>query len=188
METPVEIDSHGVEISPALREMLNEHVGELETRYGRITSCRVVVTGPGQRHRTGGLYDVRIHLALPNGREVAVDHLDHGDERYSDLNFAVNDAFKRARRQLQDEAHKLQGETKHHEPQPIGTVARIDHAGDFGFIAASDGREVYFHRNSVVAGSFDDLEPGTRVSFVEEQGIKGDQASTVKPLGKHALR
>lgn len=188
METPVKIDSHGVEISPALRESLNEHVDELETRYGRITSCRVVVTGPGQKHRTGGLYDVRIHLSLPDGREVAVDRLDHGDERYSDLRFAINDAFKRARRQLQDEVRKLQGETKHHEPQPVGTVARIDHAGDFGFIAAPDGREIYFHRNSVAAGSFDDLEPGTHVTFVEEQGEKGDQASTVKPQGKHSLR
>lgn len=187
METPVEIDSHGMAISSALRDSLNEHVNQLETRYGRITSCRVVVTGPGGKHRTGGLYDVRIHLVLPNGRQVAVDHMNHGDERFSDLHFAINDAFKRARRQLEDEARKLQGEIKHHEPQPIGTVMRIDHAGDFGFIAAPDGREIYFHRHSVVAGRFEDLEPGTRVTFAEERGDKGDQASTVRPLGKHAM-
>ena len=188
METQVEIDGHGVEISAALREVLNEHVRELEARYGRMTSCRVVVTGPGHKHRTGGLYDVRIHIALPDGREVAVDHLDHGDERHSDLHFAVNDAFKRARRQLQDEARELQGAIKHHEPQPIGKIARIDVSGEFGFITTQDERDIYFHRNSVVGGSFKDLEPGTRVSFVEEQGDKGAQASTVKPLGKHGLR
>ncbi|KGE01624.1 HPF/RaiA family ribosome-associated protein [Rhizobium sp. YS-1r] len=184
METPVEIASHGAEISPAVEAALKDHVSELETRFGRITDCRVVVTGPGKRHRTGGLYDVRIHLTLPNGREVAVDHIDHGDERHSDLNFAINDAFKRARRQLQDEARKLQGEVKYHEPQPSGTIARIDHAGAFGFIATSDGREIYFHRNSVIGGRFDDLEKGMHVTFVEEQGTKGDQASTVRFMGK----
>jgi hypothetical protein len=59
METPVEIDFHGVEASPWIRDTLDEHIRELETRYGRITSCRVVVTGPGHRHRSGGLYDVQ---------------------------------------------------------------------------------------------------------------------------------
>lgn len=184
METPVEIDGKGVELSPAVQDVLKEHVSELEKRFGRITHCRVVVTGPGHRHHSGGLYDVRIHLSLPNGREVAVDHLDHGDERYANLRFAINDAFKRARRQLQDEARKLQGEVKHHEPQPSGTIARVDRSGDFGFIVASDGREIYFHRNSVIGGSFDDLEQGMRVTFVEEQGEKGDQASTVRFMDK----
>nr|CAD6597219.1 DNA-binding protein [Rhizobium sp. TCK] len=127
MEIPVEIESHGVELPPSVRESLAEHVNELETRYGRILKCRVAVTGPGQKHRTGGLYDIRIHLTLPEGRQITVDRLDHGDERYSDLQFAINDAFKRARRQVQDEARKMQGATKHHEPQPTGTVQRIDH-------------------------------------------------------------
>lgn len=188
METPVQIDFHGVDVSPAIQKVLDDHVQELETRYGRITSCRVVVTGPGHRHRSGGLYDVRIHLALPNGREIAVDRVNHSDERYSDIRFAINDTFKRARRQLQDQARRLQGQTKHHEPQPIGTIARIDPSREFGFITTSDGREVYFHYNSVLTGTFDRLKPGARVTFAEEEGEKGAQASTVKLVGKHGLR
>ncbi|WP_159588854.1 HPF/RaiA family ribosome-associated protein [Chelativorans xinjiangense] len=188
METPVEMDFHGVEGSPWIQDLLEEHVRELESRYGRITSCRVVVTGPGHRHRSGGLYDVRVHLSLPEGREVAVDRVNHSDERYSDIRFAINDTFKRARRQLQDEARKLQGQTKHHEPQPTGTIARIDPSGEFGFIATQDGEEIYFHRNSVLAGAFDRLKPGVRVTFAEEEGEKGSQASTVRLMGKHGLR
>jgi cold shock CspA family protein len=77
---------------------------------------------------------------------------------------------------------------KQHEGEPVGTVARLDASGEFGFIEVGDGREIYFHRNSVLNGAFDRLEPGARVLFAEEVGDKGPQASTVKPLGKHGLR
>jgi hypothetical protein len=73
-------------------------VAELE-RYGRITACRVVVKGPGRHHGTGGLYDVHVHVTLPDQREVNVSHTTQSDERHADLNFAIADAFKRARRQ-----------------------------------------------------------------------------------------
>jgi cold shock CspA family protein len=47
---------------------------------------------------------------------------------------------------------------------------------------------VYFHRNSVVGDGYSRLRVGSRVTFAEEMGEKGAQASTVKPLGKHGLR
>ncbi len=59
---------------------------------------------------------------------------------------------------------------------------------EFGFLESADGREVYFHRNSVLDGAFARLQVGSRVSFAEEAGDKGPQASTVHLLGKHALR
>ena len=188
MATPIDIELHEVEASPHIEEMMRDHVNALESRYGRVTSCRVVVTGPGQRHRSGGPFDVRLHLSLPQGREVNVNRVDHGDERHSDMQFAINDAFKRARRQLQDRARKMQGQIKHHDPQPSGTVARIDPSGEYGFIMAQDGQEVYFHKNSVLGDAFGSLEPGMRVTFAEEQGEKGPQASTVRLMGKHSLR
>jgi cold shock CspA family protein/ribosome-associated translation inhibitor RaiA len=187
METPIEIDFHNVDGSPAYDERIRSHVAELETRFGRITAGRVVVTGPGGHHRTGGLYEVHVHLSLPDGREVHVDHVNQGDERFADIRFAINDAFKRARRQLQDEVRELEGQVKHHEPQPHGTVASIHRGGGYGFIEASDGREIYFHQNSVLNDGFARLEPGSRVAFAEEVGEKGPQASTVRLMGKHDI-
>jgi len=58
----------------------------------------------------------------------------------------------------------------------------------FGFLEAADGHEVYFHRNSVLPDAYDRLAVGTRVTFAEEMGEKGPQASTVKLLGKRGLR
>jgi ribosomal subunit interface protein len=187
MQTPVEVGFQGISVTPELRKTIAKHVADLERRFSRITSCRVVLKGPGGHHRTGGLYEVNIRLALPDGREVNIGRTAHADERHSDLTFAINDAFKRACRRLRDQARRLQRQVKLHEGEPTGTVVRLDEAGGFGFLAASDGHEVYFHRNSVLEG-FDCLAVGSRVTFAEELGDKGPQASTVKLLGKHGLR
>jgi len=188
MQTPVEIDFQGMDANAQVREAIGKHVAELERRFSRVTACRVVLKAPGGHHRTGGLYEVNIRLALPDGREVNVGRTAQADERHSDLTFAINDAFKRARRKLQDQVRRLQGEVKVHEGQPTATVVRMDPSGEFGFLETSDGREIYFHRNSVLNGGFSRLSVGARVTFAEEMGEKGPQASTVKPLGKHGQR
>ncbi len=188
MQTPVEIEYQGMEARPQIQAALANHVADLEQRFGRVTACRVVLKAPGAHHRTGGLYEVNIRLALPNGREVNVDRTAQADERHSDLEFAINDAFKRARRQLQDQVRELQGQVKHHEGPLIGTVVQLDPLGEFGLLESGDGQEVYFHRNSVLDGDYSRLAVGSRVTYAEETGEKGPQASTVKLMGKHSLR
>ena len=188
MQTPVEIEFQDMAVSPAVQEQVLDHMKKLETRYGRITAGRIIIKGPGNRHQTGGLYDINIRLALPDGREVNIGRTPRADERHSELAFAVNDAFKRARRRLQDKARLMEGRVKSHEGQPIGTVVRLDPAGEFGFIRSSDGAEIYFHRNSLLGGEFSELTVGSRVTFADEIGEKGAQATTVKLLGKHGLR
>jgi cold shock CspA family protein len=188
MQTPVQIDFQDMQARPEVRASIEKHVADLERRYGRVTACRVVLKGPGGHHRTGGLYEVNIHLALPNGREVNAGRTPRADERQADLAFAINDAFKHARRRLQDHVRRLQGQVKQHENQPTGTVKKLDASGEFGFLEAADGHEVYFHRNSVLDDAFSRLAVGTHVTFAEEMGEKGPQASTVTLLGKHSLR
>lgn len=188
MQTPLEVDFQGLSKTPQIEDAIARHVAHLEKRYGRVTSCRVALKGPGGHHQNGGLYEVNIRLALPNGREVNVGRTAQADERHADLAFAINHAFKRARRRLQDHVRRLQGAVKQHDGPPIGTVTRLDPSGEFGFLESGDGREIYFHRNSVLDGGFSRLAAGARVTFAEEAGEKGPQASTVKLLGKHGLR
>jgi cold shock CspA family protein len=188
MQTPVEIDFQGMDADAGVRAAIAKHVDDLEQRFGRITAGRVVLKAPGGHHRTGGLYEINIRLALPDGREVNIGRTPQNDERYSDLNFALNDGFKRARRQLQDQIRRLQGQVKQHDGPPIGTVSELDPLGEFGFLETADGREIYFHRNSVLNDDYRNLTVGARVTFAEEMGEKGPQASTVKLMGKHGLR
>jgi ribosome-associated translation inhibitor RaiA len=126
METPVHIDFQGLNANEPFRTSVLQHVAALERRYGRITSCRVVIKGPSERHQTGGLYEINIRLALPQGREVNIDRTATADERHADPNFAINDAFKRARRRLQDRSRRMRGQVKTHGGQPIGTATRLE--------------------------------------------------------------
>jgi len=186
METPLQIDFQGLSPSPALAETIREKAAQIDRRFGRITSCRVVVKSPGQHHRQG-LYEVHIHMTLPGGREVAVGKLPHADERYADVRFALKDTFKRARRQLDEKVEKMEEEPRS-GPPPIlaattGRVARL--FDDYGFIESDDGDELYFHRNAVAGKAFGQLAEGTPVSFAVEDGPQGPQAARVKAQERH---
>ena len=186
METPLELDFQGVEPSDHIKMAVDRHVAELENKFGRITAGRIVIKGPGEHHRTGGLYEINIRLKLPDGKEVNVARTPPADERRSKFNFALADAFSRAQRQLQDQVRRLRGQTKLHEPQSIGTVTRL--FTDHGFLDGGEAGEIYFHMHSVLDGDFARLKPGRRVYYAVEQGERGPQASTVKLMGKHSLR
>jgi cold shock CspA family protein len=93
---------------------------------------------------------------------------------------AILDAFSEMRRRLQDYARKQLGSVKTTaEPLMSATVASLFPQEDHGFLMTSDGRQVYFHRGSVLNGHFDRLRVGSEVRFDEEEGEKGPQASTV---------
>jgi hypothetical protein len=108
METPPEIQFQGMQGTPEIERMIAAHVAELDERFGRITACRVAVKSPSQHHREGGFYEVHIRLVLPGGREVNVERTPK-DERYSDLVFAIRDAFKHTRQQLHEQARRARG-------------------------------------------------------------------------------
>lgn len=187
MKTLPEIDFQGMAPRDDLRARIEEKIAHLEKLYGRMTACRVAVRGPGGHHRTGGHWDFSIRLALPDGREVDVTRAADPDERFQDAFFALGDAFRRADRQLEDAVRDMRGAVKHHDAALTGVVKSLSPADGFGLLESADGREIYFHRNSVTGPGFDSLALGERVTFLEEEGAKGPQARRVKPLREGAV-
>jgi CspA family cold shock protein len=61
-----------------------------------------------------------------------------------------------------------------------GTIKRLVRDRGFGFIRDDGGQEWFFHRSSVEAGSFDQLNEGQRVSFDEEPSQKGPRAGNIR--------
>jgi hypothetical protein len=122
MESPLQIDFQAMESNEHARAEIAKYVADLESRFGRITAGRVVVKGAGAHHRNGGLYEINIRLALPEGREVNIDRTPTADERHADLDFALHDAFKRARRRLQDQVRRMQGHVKQHQAEPTPLI------------------------------------------------------------------
>ena len=61
-----------------------------------------------------------------------------------------------------------------------GTIARLLSDKGFGFIRDEGGTEHFFHRSSVEAGAFEQLNEGQRVSFDEEPSQKGPRAGNIR--------
>jgi len=163
---------------------IREYVDQLEQRFGRIISCRVVVQGPHKHHRRGTHYQARIYLHVPRG-EIAVTHEAPLNKAHEDVFVAVHDAFRAARRKLEERVRQHTGRSRAREVCPHGNIDSLNPGRDYGTILTADGHEVYFHRNSVVRGNFDDLQIGDEVRFCVEDGNKGPQASSVHIVGKH---
>jgi ribosomal subunit interface protein len=184
MQVPLEIVFHNVDRSPAVEAAVRERAAKLEQFAENITSCRVTVEAPHKNHQQGNLYTVRVDLHFPGG-EVVANRSPSENHAHEDVYVALRDAFKAARRQLQDRRHMRRGDVKPHEAPPHGRIASLDRERGAGRITTADGREIYFHRNSVINGRFEHFEPGMEVRFSEEPGDKGPQASSVYVVGKH---
>lgn len=187
MQVPPQI--HFEHIAPVdyIEERIRKEIDKLEQFYDRITSARAVITRPQHRHHKGDTYAVRLHLTIPGAADIAVSRDPAATGRHEDVQVTITDAFDQARRQLQDLMRIRDGHVKTHEVPLHGVIRALVPEGDHGFIAGSDGRDVYFHRNSVAGGNFDKLEVGQEVRFSEAAGDEGPQASLVRPVGKHHL-
>ena len=62
-----------------------------------------------------------------------------------------------------------------------GTIKRLVSDKGFGFVAAADGNEYFFHQSAVAGGGFDQLREGQNVTFDTGQGPKGPRAENVRP-------
>jgi cold shock CspA family protein/ribosome-associated translation inhibitor RaiA len=200
MILPVQISFRSMKPSEAVEARVREEVSKLDTFYQGIMRCRVVVELPHKHHKKGDLYHVRIDMTVP-GAELVVKRepslqagLRQVDSEkqvksyeahaaHKDVFVVIRDAFKEARRQLQDYARQVRGQTKAHVPQPSGRVSKLFPEEGYGFLTTPDGSEVYFHKNSVLNDAFNRLTIGKRVTFNEELGEKGAQASTVRVVG-----
>jgi ribosomal subunit interface protein len=183
MQTPVEVTFRGVPRWERAETEIRERAAELERFFDRITSCRVAVEAPHLHRQKGQLYHVRIDLTVP-GREIVVKRDPAAHQEHQDLYLAIRDAFRAARRQLQDYVRERRGLVKAHETPPHGRVTRLFPEEGYGFLETADGQEVYFHRNAVL-DDFETLEVGSEVRFVEQAGERGPQATSLRLVGRH---
>lgn len=189
MQIPLEITWRGVEKTQALDSLIREQARRLERVHRRLTSCRVALERPHHSRRTGHSCSVRITLRFPTNQEVVVRRETTEREQPEPLPQLIHDAFDTARRQLQDTLARQRGEVKTHPQQEkIGYVIRLFPDDDYGFLRTIEGREVYFHRHSVLNDDFDRIEIGTGMRFSAELGDESLQAATVEIVDKPGVR
>ena len=61
-----------------------------------------------------------------------------------------------------------------------GTIKRIVSDKGFGFVAAADGTEYFFHQSACTDVRFDQLREGQSVTFDKGQGPKGPRAENIR--------
>lgn len=199
---PTQVSFRGLTHSDALEADIQERVAWLEQFYAGIVRCRVLLDLPHRHRHDGRHFHVRVEVTVPGGSPIVVNHEPSLHGRLKDIEgeahrkeaeiesvhryarVAIHQAFDAARRRLEDFAREQRGTVKAHEVPAHGQVAEISQADGYGFIQTDEHR-VYFNRASVLGDAFEELSVGTSVAFVEEQGDKGPQASTVRVLGKH---
>jgi cold shock CspA family protein/ribosome-associated translation inhibitor RaiA len=184
METPLQITFRHMTPVPALEELIRAQAAKLEEFFNKITGCHVTVEMPHRHHQHGNVYQVRIDVIVP-GSEIVVNREPGMAAQHRDAESAVHDAFATAGRLLEDYVRRLRGDIKYREGMQHGRVVRLFPNEGCGFLETGDGRELYFHRHSVLRDAFAQLQLGDEVAFAEEQGQKGPQASTVRPVGRH---
>jgi hypothetical protein len=117
METPLHIDFQGM--APQGHVARGDRAargGAWETIWSDYGLSRGSERS-GQHRRTSGLFEVHIHLSLPDREEVNVGHKPDADERHSNVHSAINDAFKHAQRILEEDVRRMQGDLKTHVPR-----------------------------------------------------------------------
>lgn len=111
------IDFQGIDGSRRLRAAIEERIAELARHHEAIATCQVVAKGP-QAGKRSGLHLVDIHLTLIDGRELNIGRSPRIDKRYAELDFAINDTFRRARRRLKDHLSGRPGEISRESGTP----------------------------------------------------------------------
>ncbi len=188
MQVPLKITFRNVRKSPNLEALIAKKAAKLERVCGHIISCEVAVEKPQEHQRVGNPFRVRIDVTVPPEHELVVTREATEGELHERLPTVLRAAFDAMRRQLQKLAEKQRKDVKSHPDQEVaGFVSRLFRREGYGFIKGLDGREIYFHKNSLNGGGFDDLEIGTGVNWVEQEGEKGPQASSVRIVDKRGF-
>jgi cold shock CspA family protein/ribosome-associated translation inhibitor RaiA len=178
MQVPLQITFCDIPSSSALEEAIQKEASWLDQYYGRVIGCKVIVSKPHRHRHTGSLYSIAIHLTVP-GRELVIDREHRLRESHSDPYLAVREAFHAARRALEDQVRFKRGDVKRHQRRLWGRIRRVMRENNCAFIETADGREIYLNRNSLIGGSFDSLQAGDRVTFVEAAD-QGPNATSVR--------
>ena len=180
MQIPLEISYRDIRKTNNIDNLIREKVNKLERICDYMTSCRVAVEKPQRAINDGSPFRIRIDMRVPPGHELVVERKP-GEGAMSDgLEKVIRYAFDAAKKQLEKLTQKQRENVKQHPQQEVAAIVdRVFYDDGYGFLRTVNGREIYFHKNSVLNKDFEKLEAGMGVNFFEEEGDEGPQASTV---------
>lgn len=187
MQRPLDIAFRDLDPSDYVKRLVEERAERLERFYPRIIGCRVVIEAP---HRSAEGHHpplaVSVEVDIPGRPRLVAKDAEPQRTAKGDHLTAINRAFEAVERQLEELSEKQRGAVKRHEnTRQTGSISRLFPDEGHGFIEIAGGPELFFTRNAMVGGRFDDLAVGTMVQVTQAttNGPMGPQASSVEMLG-----
>ena len=182
MQNPLQVTFKDMDVSTNVHRRIEEKVAKLERHFPRIIGCQVVVAkclkGVSSKQLLR-LFQIHIEVEVPGEVLVVERNPSSHSTQAENLYLTIKMAFDAMERRLRAFVDKQRSHVKTHEAGPYGQVIRLSPQEECGFILSDDGRELYFHENSVVNNGYGRIEVGCWVRFTEEQGLDGPQASSV---------
>ena len=119
MQNSLQITYLDMDPSEAVSATIRDKAAKLEHFEDNITRCRVTVEAPHKHHHKGRLFSVKIDITVP-GEEIIASRCPQKHHAHEDIYVAIRDAFKAARRQLEDYGRRRRGKVKQHTlPQAV---------------------------------------------------------------------
>jgi cold shock CspA family protein len=187
MHVPPEIAFHNLEKQGWAEQEIRRRIADLEGIFDRLIACRVRVEQRASNSNGTIPPVVHVELALPGSKDIVVaQEPDRLQRKFQtpNLHNAINDAFRVAKKRLIDwKGHRnrpARDGGRDAEKQFLGEIADMPGGEDFGFLKTKEGGFLYFHRNSMLMGDFDELKQGDAVFYVEAMGDTGPIACKVR--------
>jgi len=173
----LQVEGRHVEIRKSWQEKIEEEKDRLDRHHsGLVHNLRVTISGTAH-HKEGG-YELQVVASVPNDTVVV-------KRKGENVKTLLGDAFDTLGLQLKELQRKRRQTVKVGDGAQEGividgVVKKLVPHESYGFIAASDGREVYFHENALKDLKMAQLTEGDLVKFGESDGDKGPCASWVR--------
>jgi cold shock CspA family protein len=188
MSIPLQLTFRNTDRSKWIEEAVEAELIKLEKFSDQIQQCRVVIEKSNNHHHKANIFHVRVSMIV-EGKEIIVSKESASESAGKDVHTALKHAFDVIPKKLEkldrldDPVHLRH--CKKREYYTIiehAQVARVFTEDGFGFLQTTDGNEVYFEKDSLVGGLFDQLLPGTDVAFAAEAGRDGPVVSWVSAV------
>jgi len=173
----LQVEGRHVEIRSSWQEKIDEERARMERHHpGLVHNLRVTIAATAS-HKEGG-FEVQLVASVPNDTVVV-------KRKGEIIKVLLGDAFDTMGLQLKELQRKRRQTVKvvegaQESAVTDGVVKKLVPHESYGFIAAPDGREIYFHENALKDLKMEQLTEGDVVKFGESDGDKGPCASWVR--------
>jgi len=186
MERPLQIAFKNMASSASLEALVRERVERLQRFHPHITGARVVVGVPHRSPESSKPpIGIAVEIDVPGHKPIVAKGEQDRREMKGDHQAIINRVFEAVERQLEQIMAIRKGEVKNHgSAGDTGVVVRIFPDQNYGFVEVKDSPDLYFSRDVVASGAFDEIKIGTvvHVTRAASEGPMGPQASSVKLL------